>query len=663
MRQKKLRFYISLICLLMLMVLAGIYLISDSVESSAPAKQYSELLIQVRMGDTSEKVKIWQAEDGMYYFFLPAAAELSTVSFVNIDGQDELFLDELSFTGKEPGFGPDDLQLEYSYSMQLVADGMQLAPVQVTFMQSAKLAAMFVDTESGSLDTLHAEKGLEEKARLRVIDAAGRVDYSSAIPYIRTRGNSTYRYYDKKAYQFKLYSDASLLSMAKAEKWILLANAVDDSLMRNALVYDFTSEYTDIPSVEGHFVDLYMNGTYQGNYYLCEKVEVDGQRLDITDLEAYNHAENGRGKLEQAQPYQSEDGKIRAFSGLKNPEDITGGYLVESIAEGEYNNVESGFCTNGGFYFEIVSPQQATVEQAEYIYNLFNEIEAAVSTENGIHPQTGRHYTEYIDLDSWVVKYLIDTVFHNPDAELFSLFFYKDSDKVDSHIYAGPVWDYDRAVGSYGVEAYELDDPLYVGVYDIYVPEIIEKFPEAMELLTEKFEDVFAAYIDNDLNRDLYEYKQQLKASYRMNDIRWPEKYGYFEGLDANVAYIQNFLHQKREALQEIWIEDAVYHEVTFIGYNGEVFKTYRVKHGECLETAVPNAASYEAVFAGWVNEATGKVFDARVPVAGDVVYTAEWIDWNVLLQNGLAIADLDISRVNVEELERLVEIIKENKK
>ena len=41
------------------------------------------------------------------------------------------------------------------------------------------------------------------------------------------------------------------------------------------------------------------------------------------------------------------------------------------------------------------------------------EIEDAIQTEDGYHPVTGRHYTEYIDLESWADKYLVEEITRN----------------------------------------------------------------------------------------------------------------------------------------------------------------------------------------------------------------------------------------------------------
>ena len=54
----------------------------------------------------------------------------------------------------------------------------------------------------------------------------------------------------------------------------------------------------------------------------------------------------------------------------------------------------------------------------------------------------GRRWDEYIDLDSWARKYLIDEIFMNIDAQVASDYWIFN--QTDQCFYAGPCWDYDR---------------------------------------------------------------------------------------------------------------------------------------------------------------------------------------------------------------------------
>lgn len=104
----------------------------------------------------------------------------------------------------------------------------------------------------------------------------------------------------------------------------------------------------------------------------------------------------------------------------------------------------------------LKSPEYATEAQAKYISGYWQELEDALYSETGYN-SLGKHYTEYIDIVSWAKQYLIQEWTSNWDAGLTSNFFYKD---VDSKLFAGPLWDFDTAIGnSEGRDGINLKDP------------------------------------------------------------------------------------------------------------------------------------------------------------------------------------------------------------
>ena len=115
----------------------------------------------------------------------------------------------------------------------------------------------------------------KERAAITLYTADGQVDYQGTeTDMIRGRGNSSWNY-EKKPYNLYLYQPASLLEMDEASEWALIANANDDTNLRNQLVYDFADQISPHPgwSPENEYVDLFLNGEYAGLYLLCEKVQ------------------------------------------------------------------------------------------------------------------------------------------------------------------------------------------------------------------------------------------------------------------------------------------------------------------------------------------------------------------------------------------------------
>lgn len=621
-----------------------------------PATNYAELELCIDLPAGEQSINIWQSPEGMYYFFLPSGPENYPISFGNLGDGSILRLDSILFNSDDPAI--NDIKFSYSYDMQLILseDDLPLETAQVMFLKSEGLPSLFIDTASGNIGAIHADKEVKEEACVFLVGSDGTSEYSGSIKYITARGNSTFYEVDKKSYLIRLNGKYALLDMPAAEKWVLLANAIDDTRIKNELVFRFAEAYTTVPSIQGMYVDLYLNGDYAGNYYLCEKVEVGKNRLDITDLEESTKDVNFRSAYQNAVRYISEDGKIRAVEGLNNPRDITGGYLVEHIPASASDAFENGFVTDSGKCYVIISPNPATVEQVEYICNYFNEMEVALAQEDGIHPVTKKHFSEYIDLDSWTSKYLMEEVFHDPDALASSLFFYKDSDSVDSHIYAGPMWDYDRAMGSYGSANITLDNVNQVGGFGVYVQEMMQH-SKVREQVYDKFRQYIIPYIKNLMRADVYRIREDIQSSVEMDRIRWPLVRGYYSDYGAGCDYLVWFLEHKTNYLQEVWLEEKgeEYCTVTFLDYFGNTYAKYTVKKGECL-TTVPSITTFIAIFNGWYSVDKGIALDIKLPILQDVVYQSDWIGMDILLLNGLAAAEMNLSEADPDVLRNLAD-------
>ncbi|MDO4483713.1 MAG: CotH kinase family protein [Clostridia bacterium] len=102
------------------------------------------------------------------------------------------------------------------------------------------------------------------------------------LSYIRGRGNSTWKQ-DKKPYKFKLEKGANLLGMGKGKHWVLLANALDPTMMRNELTYRIAQQLGLPYTPKMVPVNLMMNGKYLGVYELGNQVRIAGNSIDLDE--------------------------------------------------------------------------------------------------------------------------------------------------------------------------------------------------------------------------------------------------------------------------------------------------------------------------------------------------------------------------------------------
>lgn len=651
-----------LLCILSVVAAAGVLLViyKNVMPVSALAVSIDQLELSVDFPAGERRIHIWKDPGGIFYFFLPSGAEDYRIDFCNLGADSRLQLDSDIFNLDNSTIYSLEYSKFYEMELSISQEGQPVERGQVMFLRSKGIPSLFIDTVSGSMEAVHSDKEVKEEASIWLIDAEGNREYSGAIEYIKSRGNSTFAA-EKKPYQIKLLKNVSLLGMPSAKKWILLANAYDDTLIKNEMIFRFAERYTAVPSIRGEYVDLYLNGEYAGNYYLCEKVEVGKNRLNITDLEEKTEQVNFQRSYENAVLYVSDDGRIKATSGIQNPEDITGGYLLEHILKNEYETAENAFMTNGGHCYAIISPDPATVEQAQYICNYFNEMELAMIQEDGIHPETGKHFSEYLDIDSWTSKYLTEEVFHNVDSATISMFFYKDSDGVDPHIFSGPMWDYDAALGGLGAGAFSIYDPYQIGNLGIYVQELM-RHQEVCQQVYNKFEQYVLPYVEYLASADVYNLSMKIRASVEMNRIRWPDKPAYYSDARAKRDWLVNFLELKVDFLRQYWLEDEDFCTVTFLHYGGGVYAKYRVKRGEYLDSA-PVISTYIAIFNGWYTVDGGTIFDSRRPILQDVTYESRWIPVDIILENTLDLSGMDVSQVDAEVLQSIVDKIRQLQK
>ena len=226
---------------------------------------------------------------------------------------------------------------------------------------------------------------------------------------IKLRGRTSKIVAEKKSFRIKFESKQKIFNFkGKEKKWTLIANHFDRSFLRNALAFKISElmELNFTPRCEP--VDVILNGIYQGNYYICDKIEVGKNRVNITKMEATDISEPN----------------------------ITGGYLLQIGASFGYGrNQPNIFKTNRGIPGNIEFPEEdeLTSEQKDYISEKLNQFEEEIY----------RGVLDSIDLESYSKYFLVEEFCGDPDNVYGSFYFTKE--RNDNKFHFGPVWDFDLA--------------------------------------------------------------------------------------------------------------------------------------------------------------------------------------------------------------------------
>lgn len=348
-------------------------------------------------------------------------------------------------------------------------DNTQDSPVyDLEVMYTSKIPTLFLETDSGTLDQIHASKDYLESGTVLFFDGRGHKYFEGGIEEIHCRGNSSFEDTDKKSYTIKLEEKADLFGMGLAKKWILIANAFDNTLLRNTMAFSIAKLLNLAYTPDAQYVDVYANGNFIGNYLLTEKIEVGNNRVAIRDLEEEVKTLNNNVPLDSMEFFMEPQGRLFSTKGYrieKEPDNISGGYLLELDSSDRYGLEASGFLTSRMQPVVFASPKYASYEQVSYIANRYQDFEDAIFSKDGHSPYTKAAYSDYIDVDSFARKYLLEEFVKNLDASFTSQYFYKYDDSISDKFFAGPCWDYDKSIAASGIteSGIDLHDP--VGLY------------------------------------------------------------------------------------------------------------------------------------------------------------------------------------------------------
>lgn len=478
--------------------------------------------------------------DGSQYLFLPASADLNKLALSvdtqnctnpTVELQGSKGTEKLGKTVNVTKLADADDGL---YTLTVLINGKAAGTVCVA--QSENLSALYITSDDPSAqgrDFVDASKSNIATAQMLLVDKDGKAVYDGALTQLKARGNTTFTVAEKKSYQIKLGKKSDLVACGeKVKTWTLLAGYNDATLLHDKLFKDLAASLGMPYTAASDWVDLYYDGVYRGTYLVSEKNAVNKTGVNITDMEdAYADVNAGYGSNMTTATAENQYGQTyRYTTGLTEPANITGGYLLElngtklsGTPEPKYDEA-SGFITGKGSAMNVKSPEWCGKDAMAYISEYYQAFEDAVYAQDadgnytGYNAQTGKYYYEYCDLTSLVQAYLMQSLSGNSDAFYSSFFFYKD---VDGIMYAGPVWDMESTCGS-GWNGYIGPDNDFIS--GRYLVSALLKIPGFRAAVSNYYHDTFLAQAQQLVGDDgkVMTSAARLSASAAMNYRQWP---------------------------------------------------------------------------------------------------------------------------------------------
>ena len=276
-------------------------------------------------------------------------------------------------------------KIEYSFTVQVIHSGLPMVFIETN--STKEIPSKWEDWMKG--------------AEIKIYNPDWTVDYEGPTS-IRGRGNSTWGY-PKKPYALKLDSKGKILGMPKHKRWVLLANWMDRTLLRNSVSFELASRSGLAYTPRGQFVEVFINGVHKGNYFLCEHIKVDENRVNIDELDE---------------------------------DETDGGYIME--LDVYYDEAYKFKSSVRDLPYMFKDPDEVNDAQFNFIKDYVSNLENALYDDSRF---ASGEYMDYIDSESfadwWIVMEL--TGIWEPNHPK-STYMHKDK---GGKLTMGPVWDFD----------------------------------------------------------------------------------------------------------------------------------------------------------------------------------------------------------------------------
>ncbi len=314
---------------------------------------------------------------------------------------------------------------------------------------------------------------------------------------IRGRGNTSWTK-PKKPWRIHFDEPTAVLGLAPARSWVLLANWQDPTLIMNEVAFELGRRFGLPHTNNSRFVELWINGTYRGNYQITEQIQAGESRVAI-------------------------DGE-------------NGGFLTELDT---YYDEEPKFQT-AVFELPVMVKDPETASAAD-VKPVFDALEAALTG--------GGAWQDHADEDSFIDYMLVTEIVRNPEAGHPKSFFMYRRD-ASSKLCFGPLWDFDWAFAYAADGSTDYFRPKDLPV--LYGPHrnehergigFLTRFyddPELVARYKARWNEMMDAGHIEGIIPFIEELSQNLMRSQRYNFERWPNGKDYAQQVGLMTAWLSD---------------------------------------------------------------------------------------------------------------------------
>lgn len=555
--------------ILLPLFLLGVLLLEERYQIRTEAASEKGVLenIYISQSRDFQKIRLFEhVESNTYHVYIPASENNSFKIF--FDCSRKMLLDGVILSD---GDNLPELKQGKSYILQMIdEDDEIIAETEVRFYFLNDVATVFIDTETGAMDKIEADKEYKESAQYAVYTQEGILDIEGECS-IKGRGNYSWRQ-AQKPYNIILENEETILGMGRQKKWALLSNWGNDiRQLRNKVALDVGRLAGTPYSTQCEFVNLYLNGQYNGLYLLSQRVNIEEEVV-----------------LEFDERYKD----------------------------------ESAYFTTKHQNVVIKEPENVSAEQYTYISDFLQQTDTAIYSETGVNDNTQKAYSEYIDMDSWAIMYGLQEYFVQWDVEFSSFYMYMNEE--NPILYAGPIWDFDYSCGElyYGSYPKMTCNLLWVKDFKGRWLKNLSRHEEFQEYCENAYLDVLSPVVSKYLEEEYWTLVDSIDNAVYTDSVRWSK--GNIS-VEENAEKLYDWLVARQKFLNNYYANEEGYYRVAFEFSWGTVY--YYVEKNTALGF-LPTYEYGEAVgysdIIGWQDE-YGKEVEADDIITGDVVYKPIW--------------------------------------
>lgn len=392
-------------------------------------------------------------------------------------------------------------------------DNMQVSP---------NVPSIYITTDDpGFIDVFDKTTLFPSKITVVSNGYPGMEDISEKAFSLRGRGNSTLGM-PKKPYRMKFDKKLAMHSdLRSAKNYVLLANFIDNSLMRNTVAFKI-AQLLDLPYTPHAVpVNVWINNRYRGSYVLCEKTGLNSGNIhDIDETEGILLELDTN--VDPSDTYFSEyDGKDQSSYNLAPY------YFPVAIKDPDFKELEE----DG----DITSADSAMAVWKDKFLRLAYTL----------HGDVAGDWADLVDLES-AVRYVM--TFHlcgNLELKHPKSCFMR-AKSIDSKFEFGPIWDFDWAFSYDNYEGAQSPTIVTFGgrnsaAYGNRGSQFFYPIVSDPRFL-ERFGEVWNEFVENDFPQLLSymdEYAESVRPSAALNGELWPDplSHGAQSSTDFNGAY------------------------------------------------------------------------------------------------------------------------------